>query len=167
MRTFSLPNTHWHPELDYNAFCRCACEYRGNFYDFIPQDGSGLSISFGDLPFAGELQPINVPGFEALVRGLSAGTRDDVSGLARELNSVLHLLGPCDLCVPWFYARIDPVRRQLEAMGLPQRCEVLADPALESGAAILETNHGTLDASAETQMEEIERGFADVVRHAI
>jgi sigma-B regulation protein RsbU (phosphoserine phosphatase) len=103
MRTFSLPNTHWHSELDYNAFCQCAYEYRGNFYDFIPQDGSGLSISFGDLPFTGEIQPINVPGFEALVRGLSAGARDDVAGL-----------GPCDLCVPWFYARIDPARRQLQ-----------------------------------------------------
>jgi sigma-B regulation protein RsbU (phosphoserine phosphatase) len=114
MRTFSLPNTHWHSELDYNAFCQCAYEYRGNFYDFIPQDGSGLSISFGDLPFTGEIQPINVPGFEALVRGLSAGARDDVAGLAHELNSVLHLLGPCDLCVPWFYARIDPARRQLQ-----------------------------------------------------
>jgi len=114
MRTFSLPNTHWHPELDYNAFCQCAYEYRGNFYDSIPQGGGCLSISFGDLPFVGETQSINVPCFEALVRGLSAGTPDDVVGLARELNSMLHLLGPCDLCVPWFYARIDPARRQLE-----------------------------------------------------
>ena len=40
--------------------------------------------------------------------------RDDLAGLACELNSVLHLLGPCDLCVPWFYARIDPARRQLQ-----------------------------------------------------
>jgi sigma-B regulation protein RsbU (phosphoserine phosphatase) len=114
MRTFSVPNTHRYPELDYNAFCQCACEYRGNFYDFIPQDGSGLSVSFGDLPFAGEIQSINAPGFTALVRGLSAGIRDDLAGLACELNSVLHLLGPCDLCVPWFYARIDPARRQLQ-----------------------------------------------------
>jgi sigma-B regulation protein RsbU (phosphoserine phosphatase) len=114
MRTFSLPNTHRQPELDYNAFCQCASEYRGNFYDFIPRDGSGLSVSFGDLPFAGEIQSINAPGFTALVRGLSAGIRDDLAGLACELNSVLHLLGPGDLCVPWFYARIDPVQRQLQ-----------------------------------------------------
>jgi sigma-B regulation protein RsbU (phosphoserine phosphatase) len=114
MRTRSLPNTHWHPELDYNAFCQCACDYRGNFYDFIPDGGSGLSVSFGDLPFAGEIQSINVPGFAALVRGLSAGIRDDLAGLACELNSVLHLLGPRDLCVPWFYARIDPAGRQLQ-----------------------------------------------------
>jgi phosphoserine phosphatase RsbU/P len=114
MRTFSLPNTHWHSDLDYNAFCQCACEYRGNFYDFVPQDGGGLSVSFGDLPVTGEIQPINVPGFEALVRGLGTGIRDDLAGLAGELNSVLHLLGPRDLCVPWFYARIDPAQRQLQ-----------------------------------------------------
>jgi sigma-B regulation protein RsbU (phosphoserine phosphatase) len=114
MRTFSLSNTHSYPDLDYHAFCQCACEYRGNFYDFIPQDGSGLSVSFGDLPLAGEIQSINVPGFASLVRGLSAGIRDDLASLACELNSVLHLLGPRNLCVPWFYSRIDPARRQLQ-----------------------------------------------------
>jgi flagellar assembly protein FliH len=60
----------------------------------------------------------------------------------------------------------DAVRLQLEKMGLPQRCEVVADPSLEKGAAILETNYGTVDASAETQLQEIERGFADLVIHA-
>jgi sigma-B regulation protein RsbU (phosphoserine phosphatase) len=114
MRTFSLPNTHWHPDLDYNAFCQCTHEYSGNFYDFIPHDAGGLAISFGDWPFTGEVQSINVSCFEALVRGLSAGSRGDLADLARELNSTLHLLGPQDFCVPWFYARIDPVRRQLQ-----------------------------------------------------
>jgi flagellar assembly protein FliH len=59
-----------------------------------------------------------------------------------------------------------PLRLQLEAMGLPQRCEVVADAALERGGAILESNHGTLDASAETQLGEIERGFTDLVRRS-
>jgi serine phosphatase RsbU (regulator of sigma subunit) len=114
MRTFSLPNIHWHPELDYNAFCQCANEHSGNFYDFFPQDSGRLTISFGDLPSTGDLQSINVPCLQALVRGLTAGSRDDLAGLARELNGTLYLLGPQDLCVPWFYARIDPVRHQLQ-----------------------------------------------------
>lgn len=114
MRTFSLPNTHWHPELDYNAFCQCAYEYSGTFYDFIPQEAGGLAISFGDLPATGEIQSINIHCFDALVRGLGAGSGDDLAGLARELNSTLHLLGPRDACAPWFYARIDPARRQLQ-----------------------------------------------------
>jgi len=119
MRTFSLPNTHRHPELDYNAFCQCAYEHSGNFYDFYPQDCSRLAVSFGDLPSTGGVrslngQSINVPCLQALVRGLTAGSRDDLAGLARELNGTLYLLGPQDLCVPWFYARIDPVRRQVQ-----------------------------------------------------
>jgi flagellar assembly protein FliH len=63
-------------------------------------------------------------------------------------------------------AQAAPVRLQLETMGLPQRCEVVGDPSLETGAAILETNHGTLDVSTETQLQEIERGFSDLVRQA-
>jgi serine phosphatase RsbU (regulator of sigma subunit) len=114
MRTFSLPNIHWHPDLDYNAFCQCAYESTGNFYDFIPQDGSRLVISFGDLPSTGDPHSINIHCLQALVRGLTTGSRDDLAGLARELNGTLYLLGPRDLCVPWFYARIDPVRHELQ-----------------------------------------------------
>ena len=53
MRTF-VTNTHLHPELDYHAFCQCADENSGNFYDFIPLPGSRLAISFGDLPSGGD-----------------------------------------------------------------------------------------------------------------
>ena len=113
MRTFSLPHTHCHPELDYNAFCQCASEYSGNFYDFIPQNGGGLAVSFGDLPSTGDVQAINVPCLQALVRGLGVDNHN-LASLARELNTTLHLLGPRDLCVPWFYARLDPARRRLQ-----------------------------------------------------
>jgi len=54
----------------------------------------------------------------------------------------------------------------LEKMGLPRRVEVTPDPRLERGAVILETTRGMFDASIETQLGEIERGFADLVRHA-
>jgi flagellar assembly protein FliH len=40
---------------------------------------------------------------------------------------------------------------------------VTPDPGLERGAAVLETARGELDASIETQLAEIERGFADLV----
>lgn len=51
----------------------------------------------------------------------------------------------------------------LAAMSLPRRIEVIADGTLEPGAAIFETSRGSLDASIETQLREIERGFVDVV----
>ena len=58
------------------------------------------------------------------------------------------------------------VRQHLEKMGLPQRVELIADPGLERGAAILDSSRGALDVSVETQLAEIERGFADLVRRA-
>ncbi len=56
------------------------------------------------------------------------------------------------------------VKQYLEKMGLPQRVEVIADPGLERGAAILDSSRGALDASVETQLAEVERGLADLVR---
>jgi len=56
------------------------------------------------------------------------------------------------------------VEQCLEKMGLPHRVEIVADPNLQRGAAILESSRGTLDASLETQLSEIERGFADLMR---
>jgi flagellar assembly protein FliH len=58
------------------------------------------------------------------------------------------------------------VQQYLEKMGLPRRVEVVPDPGLGRGAAVLESTRGVLDASVETQLAEIERGFADLVRRA-
>lgn len=41
------------------------------------------------------------------------------------------------------------------------RIEVMPEPSLPSGALLFETNHGTLDASVESQLQEIERGLTD------
>jgi flagellar assembly protein FliH len=66
--------------------------------------------------------------------------------------------------------RVDPnhadsVKRHLERIGSPRKLEVLADNSLSKGAVIFETSRGSVDASPETQIAEIERGFADLVRH--
>ncbi len=53
--------------------------------------------------------------------------------------------------------------RCIEQIGAPQKVEVAGDPSLERGAAILETSRGSLDASVDTQLAEIERGFTDVM----
>lgn len=57
----------------------------------------------------------------------------------------------------------DAVAAYLARIGGPQRIEVIADPSLERGAVLLECDRGELDASVETQLEEIERGFADLL----
>lgn len=56
------------------------------------------------------------------------------------------------------------VRQFFDQMGAPQRVEVMADPALAAGSVRIESSGGTLDASVDTQLDEIERGFADLVQ---
>lgn len=53
--------------------------------------------------------------------------------------------------------------RVLDHGGIDQRIEISADGHLERGALIVETERGRLDASIEAQLQEIERGFADIV----
>jgi len=57
----------------------------------------------------------------------------------------------------------EAIGRYLARIGSPQRIEVVADPSLERGALLLECERGQLDASVETQLEEIERGFTDLM----
>src|ERR1700733_4316930 len=62
-------------------------------------------------------------------------------------------------------ARQDAVmlRQCFEQMGLPHRVEVIADASLAPGAVLIESTRGLLDASVDTQLSEIGRGFADLV----
>jgi len=55
------------------------------------------------------------------------------------------------------------VERHLATAGVPGRVEVIADAGLERGSAVFETARGNLDASISTQLEEIGRGFGDLL----
>jgi flagellar assembly protein FliH len=55
------------------------------------------------------------------------------------------------------------VSRCLTQIGAPAKIEVVADGTLERGSAVFETSRGTLDASVETQLAEIQHGFADLM----
>ncbi len=54
------------------------------------------------------------------------------------------------------------LERHIQAMGLPQTIEICPDPALERGSVLFETVRGLVDAGIQTQLGEIERGFADL-----
>jgi flagellar assembly protein FliH len=47
---------------------------------------------------------------------------------------------------------------------LPPRVEIAGDPSLAPGSAVFETSRGELDASIDTQMAEIGRGLADIMK---
>ena len=67
--------------------------------------------------------------------------------------------------------RVHPSHAAPVAAALPKSftgspIEVIADPSCEPGGVIFETTRGNLDASVETQLQEIERGLADRLRKA-
>lgn len=53
------------------------------------------------------------------------------------------------------------VRTALDRSGSSSKMELIADGSLQPGDVLFETQHGMIDASIETQLREIERGFAD------
>lgn len=58
------------------------------------------------------------------------------------------------------------LQEQLTRLPLPSRVEVTGDAALPRGSLILETVRGQLDCSIDVQLQEIDRGLADVVRRS-
>jgi flagellar assembly protein FliH len=65
-----------------------------------------------------------------------------------------------------FRVRVHPDQQQLikaclQRLGRDCTIEVVADPSRARGAAVFETSRGSLDASVDTQLREIERGLAD------
>lgn len=70
----------------------------------------------------------------------------------RELNRIL--LNPKD------HQALLP---HLERLQLPPRVEILSDSGLERGALLLESTSGVLDASIQAQLDEVERGFIDLL----
>lgn len=55
------------------------------------------------------------------------------------------------------------VAEYLRGIGAPQAIEVKPDAALEMGGVVVETGRGTVDASLETQLEEISNGLVDLL----
>ncbi len=58
-------------------------------------------------------------------------------------------------------ACVDAVRSALERINTAPAIEICSDPAMKNGDLIFETALGDLDASIDTQLQEIQRGFAD------
>jgi flagellar assembly protein FliH len=56
------------------------------------------------------------------------------------------------------------LQEQRAKLGMPQGLEISADASLPAGSVIFETSRGEMDASVNTQLGEIERGLADVVK---
>ena len=55
------------------------------------------------------------------------------------------------------------VRTFLHSTGAPEAIEIVPDAHLEPGSVLAETRRGGFDASAQSQLDEIGRGFADLM----
>jgi flagellar assembly protein FliH len=56
------------------------------------------------------------------------------------------------------------IRTLLDRFSNSRTIEILPDKSLRLGDVLLETEHGSIDASVDAQLNEIERGFADRLR---
>lgn len=86
----------------------------------------------------------------------------DASALEALVHAALEKLSSQEV----YRVRVHPdqepmVRACLQRMGRQAGLEVVGDPSQERGGAIFEIAHGSLDASVDTQLREIERGLAD------
>ena len=89
---------------------------------------------------------------------------DAVAGLVRSALDGLSLREVVSIrCHP---ASTTSIQTGLERLGAPPALRIEPDPSLEAGAVLVETTYGVLDASVTTQLEEIERGFTDLIQPA-
>jgi flagellar assembly protein FliH len=56
---------------------------------------------------------------------------------------------------------VPALRASIDHLGMAGRVEVIEDPAQEPGAAVFEMSRGSLNASIDSQLKEIERGLVD------
>lgn len=89
---------------------------------------------------------------------------DAVAGLVRTALEHVSLREIVEIRVHPSQQRI--VTEVLDRMGSPGGLRVEGDAALESGALLIETHRGTMDCSVFTQLDEIERGFTDLLGEA-
>jgi flagellar assembly protein FliH len=87
---------------------------------------------------------------------------ESIGGLIKVALEKLNARDQCRVRVHPSHAAF--LKTSFDTLGNSQKVEVIADNSLRCGDAIFEAAHGTLDASVESQLSEIERGFADRLR---
>ena len=86
----------------------------------------------------------------------------DQHSLLGILKAALETINQAEvLCVRTAPEDAGQLAGRLAALGLPDQVEVVGDRSLERGSVILDTKRGQIDASVNTQLAEIENGFAD------
>jgi flagellar assembly protein FliH len=89
----------------------------------------------------------------------------DPESLEGLIKVALDKLQSRELCRVRLHPDQEPaIRASLERFSNSHKVELVPDPSMQCGDVLFETAHGALDASIESQLLEIERGFADRLR---
>jgi sigma-B regulation protein RsbU (phosphoserine phosphatase) len=102
------------PGLDYYGECHLAGDVGGDFFDFIPLGNQALVASVGDVSGSGVSAAILMSGVQSILRGLTADGHGNISAIVQELNRAVYEISPDTFFPTLFYARIDPLLRQLQ-----------------------------------------------------
>jgi phosphoserine phosphatase RsbU/P len=100
--------------LDYHGVSLPAVGDGGDFFDFIPLDGSKLLAAVGDVSSHGIGSPIVTSGLQTYLRSLAARFRGDITGAIRQLNHYLWRDSPQGFYSTLFYAYVDPAAARLD-----------------------------------------------------
>jgi len=86
----------------------------------------------------------------------------DPSAIEGLVRAALERLQSQESCRVRMHPDFVPALRDcVERMGMEGRVEIVSDAAQEPGAAVFEMSRGSLNASIDSQLKEIERGLAD------
>jgi len=110
----------------------------------------------------GDLVRLSVAIARRVLRRELAVDPDALRGLV--LGALEKLQGQENCRVRVHPAHAPQVQQYMDRSGVTSKVEVVADAGCEPGAVVFETQRGNLDASLETQLQEIERGLADRLR---
>jgi phosphoserine phosphatase RsbU/P len=100
--------------LDYYGECQPAGEAGGDFFDFVPIGNQALVASVGDVSGSGVSAAILRTGVQSILRGLTADGYGSISTVVQELNRAVYEISSDTIFPTLFYARIDPLLRQLQ-----------------------------------------------------
>ena len=118
-------------------------QYRGQLLRQTETDAVRLSIAIARRVLRRELT-VDAGAIEGLVRAALERLQSQESCRIRMHPNFVPALRDC-----------------VERMGMEGRVEIIPDPAQEPGAAVFEMSRGSLNASIDSQLKEIERGLVD------
>jgi len=106
----SLPATK---HVDAGGVYRAAAGVGGDYYDFLPVDGSRFGIALGDVSGKGLPAGLLMASLQARVQALAARYGERVAEMLSELNGPMHASTESNRYASLFYAVYDDQRRRL------------------------------------------------------